>query len=97
NAELVQLPLGFEHEGEHPLGNRTKVVVVEFLSLGRLGAEEGTAGAHQVRASEIEVAVDQEVFLLRAGGRGDERAIGVAEQLQNPLRLAVERLHRTQY
>ena len=47
--------------------------------------------------AKIEVAVDQEVFLLGAGGRGHKRAVGVAEQLQNPLRLLVQGLHRTQH
>ena len=42
------------------------------------------------------MAVDQEVFLLGAGGRGDERAVRLAEQLQDALRLLVERLHRAQ-
>ena len=74
NAELEQLALGFEHEGQHALGNGAEVMILEFLALGRLGAEQGAAGGEQVGPGEVEVAVDQEVFLLGAGGRGDDQA-----------------------
>ena len=96
NAELEQLALDFEHEGQHALGDRAEVVVFELLALRRLGAEQRAAGGQQVGPGEEEVAVDQEVFLLGAGGRRDERAVGLAEQLQHALGLAVEGLHRTQ-
>ena len=97
NAELEQLALDFEHEAEHALRNRAEVMIFEFLTLRRLGAEQRAAAGEQVGAREVEVAIDQEVFLLRAGRRGHERAVGVAEQFQNPLRLFVQRLHRAQH
>ena len=65
DAELEQLALALEHEGEHALGNRAEVVVLELLALRRLRAEERAAGREQVGPREVEVAVDQEVFLLR--------------------------------
>ena len=66
DAELGQLALGVEHAGQHALGDRAEVVVVELVALGRLGAEQGAAGGHQVRALEVVLLVDQEVLLLRA-------------------------------
>ena len=87
NAELEQLALDFEHEGQHALRNRAEVVIFELLALRRLGAEQRAAGVEQVGPGEEEVAVDQEVFLLGAGGRRDKRAVRLAEQLQDPLGL----------
>ena len=68
HAELVELGLGLEHAGQDALGDRAEVVVLHLLALGRLGAEEGPAGVDQVGPGEVEVLVDQEVFLLGAGG-----------------------------
>ena len=82
NAELVQLAFGFQHEGQHAFGNGAEVMIVELLALGRLGAEQRAAGVQQVGPGEVEMAIDQEVFLLRAGGRSDERTVGMSEQLQ---------------
>ena len=76
NAQLEQLALDFQHEGQHALGNRAEVMVFELLALRRLGAEQRAAGGEQVGPREVEVAVDQEVFLLGAGRRRDERAVG---------------------
>ena len=44
HAELGQLLLGLEHAGQHALGDRAEVVVVELLALRRLGAEQRAAG-----------------------------------------------------
>ena len=96
DAQLEQLALDFQHEGQHALGNRAEVVIFELLALRRLRAEQRAAGRQQVGPREEEVAVDQEVFLLGTGRRRDERAVRLAEQLQHALGLLVERLHRTQ-
>ena len=85
NAELEQLPLAIHHEAEDALRDGTEVVVVEFLALRRLGAEQRATGAHQVGAGQEEVPVDQEVLLLRAGERDDVVDLLVPEQLQHPL------------
>ena len=66
DAELAHLQLGLQHAGEDPLGDRAEVVVVELVALGRLGAEQGAAGADQVGALEVVLLVDQEVLLLGA-------------------------------
>jgi hypothetical protein len=67
HAQLEQLALRVQHAGEHALGNRAEVLVLELLALGRLGAEQRAAAEGQVGAGEEEVAVDQEVLLLGAG------------------------------
>ena len=64
DAQLVKLELGLEHAGQDPLGDGAEVVVFHLLPLGGLGAEEGPAGVDQVGSSEVEVLVDQEIFLL---------------------------------
>ena len=69
DAELGELVLGLHHAGQHALGDRAEVVVVELLALGRLGAEQRAAGDHEVGALEVVLLVDQEVLLLGADGR----------------------------
>ena len=92
-AELEELPLPIEHAGQYPLGDRAEVLVLEFLPLRRLGTEERAAGHCQVGASEEEVAVDQEVFLLRTA-RGCHLAdVLVAKHRQHATGLLVDRLH----
>ena len=63
--------LDIGHARQHALGDDAEVLVFQFLALGRLGAEEGAAGGDQVGAGEVEVLVDQEVFLLGADGGED--------------------------
>ena len=96
NTKLEQLTFAFEHEGQHSFGNRTEVVVLEFLTLGRRGAEQRAARGEQIGPRKIKVPIHEKVFLLGSGGRGDERTIFMAEQFQDSLSLAVEGLHRTQ-
>ncbi len=45
HAELVQLALGFEHAGQHALGNRAEVLVLELLPLRRLCAVQRAAAS----------------------------------------------------
>ena len=95
HADLVQLGLDLVHAREHALGNRAEVLVLHLLALRRLGAEQRPAGVDQIRTREIEVAIDQEVFLLGTARRDD--ALGRrAEQLQDAHRLLRERFHRAE-
>jgi hypothetical protein len=41
-------------------------MVFHLLTLRRFGAEKGTTGVEKVETGKVEVAIDQEVFLLRA-------------------------------
>ena len=95
HADLVQLALDFDHEGQHALGDGAEVVVLHLLALRRLGAEERAAGVDQVGPVEIELLVDQEVFLLGAAGGRDALRLR-AEQLEDADGLLRERFHRAQ-
>ena len=50
DAQLVQLPVDLHHEALNALVDGAEVVVVELLSLGGVGPEQGPAGQHQIRA-----------------------------------------------
>ncbi len=93
DAQLEEFAFGVEHAGQDALGDGAEVLVFELLALGGFGAEERAAADGEVRAREVEVAVDEEVFLFRSGGGEDVAGIGVAEDLQHALGLAVEGLH----
>ena len=95
HADLVQLALGLVHERHHALGDRAEVLILELLALRRLRAEQRAAGVDQIGTRQVEVLIDQEVFLLGPARRDD--ALGVrAEQLQHADRLLRERFHRAQ-
>ena len=47
-----------------------EVVIIHFLTLRRHCTEQGAAGKDQVLALCVVLAVDQEIFLLRAYGGG---------------------------
>ena len=96
NALFVELMLGFHHERQHTLGDRAEIVVFELLAFWRLRAEERPARIEQVGAGEEEVAVDQEVLLLGASGRGHHTGIVVSEQFEDTLRLLIQGLHGAQ-
>jgi hypothetical protein len=96
HAQLVELALDLEHERQHALGDGAEVLVFHLLAFRRLGAEERTARADQIRPREEEVAVHEKVFLFAAGRGEDAVRILLAEHPQQPLRLRVEHLHRAQ-
>ena len=97
DAEAVELALGLGHEGQHTRRNGAEVVVLELLALGRPGAEQGPVADHQVGALEVQLAVDQEVFLLRSDRGVDPVNAGVGpEQTEDPHRLLRERFHRAE-
>ncbi len=95
HAQALELALGLHHEREDPLGDRAEVVVVELLALGRLGAEQGAAGVHQVGTLVVVLLVDQEVLLLGADAGVDVVGL-VAQQRQRLDRRLRQRVHGAQ-
>jgi hypothetical protein len=93
HAQPVQLPLGLGHKGEHPGRNGSEIVVFQLLALGRLGSEERPLAGQQVGPLVEQLAVHQEVFLLRSDGGDDpgDPLVG-AEHPENSKRLLGERL-----
>ena len=96
NPQLPQLLVQVLHEGGHSGLDSSKVVVLQLLALGSLGAEQRSAAEPQVRALLIELFVHQEVLLLRAHSGDDALAFGVSKQPQDPHCLAAQVLHGPQ-
>ena len=97
HADAEHFRLGIGHEREHARRNRAEVVIVELLTLGRPGAEQRALARHEVGTAIEQLAVDQEVFLLRTDGGDDAGDAGVgAEEPEDPHRLLGERFHRAQ-
>jgi hypothetical protein len=97
HAQLEQLALGFHHAGQHALGDRAEVVIFQLLALRPAAPNSERPAVYRSGREKIEVTVDQEVLLLGAGGGGDHRGVGVTENVQDALRLCVERLHRAEH
>ena len=92
NAELVELMFAVEHTCEHALGNGAEVMIFHFLALRGHRAEKGAARVDQVGAGEVEVFVDQKVFLFRADSGEDFFAL-LAEELEDADRLGGKGFH----
>ena len=74
----------------------TVVVVVQFLTAGGLGAEQGAAGGTQVFALVVQLLVHQEVLLLGTNLSDDALALVVAEETQQTQSLTTHFVHGTQ-
>ena len=96
DTQLPQLVVQLLHVGCHPGLDGAEVMIVQLLTLGGLGAEEGAAGVDQVLTPVKILLVHQEVLLLGADGGLDGGHIGVAEELQHPQGLTVDGFHGPQ-
>ena len=84
NAQLPQLDIEVVHVIGDPVLDGAEILVFELLSLRGGGAEERPSGKHQVEPVEVELLIDQKIFLLRAHGSGDFRRGRIAECPENP-------------
>ena len=96
DPELPELPVKICHVFGDSRLDRTEVMVIHFLSLRRHGTKERAAAHHQILALLPELAVYEEIFLLRADGGAHTSHLLIAEELENAHGLLIERLHRTQ-
>ena len=64
NAEAPEVAVQIHHEREHAFADRSEVLVLQLLALGRRGAEERAAGQDDVGAQFSQATVDQEILLL---------------------------------
>jgi hypothetical protein len=93
HADFVELGFNFRHERHHALGDGAEVLVFELLAFRGPRTEQRAAGIDQIRPREIEVAIDQEVFLLGTA-RCDDALGGGPKDPQHADGLLRERFHR---
>ena len=96
DAELPQLLVQVAHIVGNAGFDGAEVVVVQLLTLGRLCAEQCSAGQLQILALLIYLSVDQKILLLGSHGSDDARDVGSADQVEDLDRFAAQALHRTQ-
>ena len=96
HAELPQLLVQFLHVSGNTRAERTEIMVVQLLTLGRLRAEQRTPAQAEIHALEEQLAVNEEILLLRADLRDHLVYVLAAEQMQQTHRLAAEGFHRAQ-
>ena len=96
DAELPQLLVQILHIRRDTRTDGAEIMVVQLLTLGRLRAEERPAAQAQILALQIELLVDQEIFLLRADLRVDLLGLVVAEQTQDAHGLTTDRVDGAQ-
>src|SRR6476620_823274 len=97
NSQPVELPFRLSHECQHSGRDGPEVMVLELLTLRRLGSEQRALAGEQVGPPEEQLAIDQEVFLLwpNRGEHPRNTLIG-PKDLENAKRLLRQRLHRPQ-
>ena len=96
HAQLPELLVQLAHERGHAGLDRTVVVVIQLLALGRLCAEQRPAAQLQIGAAVVHGGVDEEIFLLRADLRDNVLCLGVAEQPQDADACLVQLPHGAQ-
>ena len=96
DAELPQLLVQILHIRRDARTDGAEIMIVQLLTLGRLRAEERPAAQAQILALQIELLVDQEIFLLRADLRVDLLGLVVTEQTQDAHGLTADRVDGAQ-
>ena len=94
DPQFPELIVELFHISGHTGLDDAEVMVIHFLSLGRLCAEQGAARKAKVGAPFIHFLCDKEVFLLRPHRAGHSLYGVVAEQAQDAESLFIQRLHR---
>ena len=96
NAEFPEFFVQIRHVSRHAGFDDAEVMVVQFLSLGRLCAEQGAPREHQILALLVHFLINKEVFLFRSDRSAHALDLGIAEQPQDAHSLTVQRLHRAE-
>ena len=96
DAKLPKLLIDILHKGGNPGLDNAEIVIVQLLSLGGLGAEQGAAGVDQILTAVKHLPRNEEILLLRTDGGLYRRHVRVSEQAEHTQGLLVDRLHRTE-
>ena len=95
-TQLPQLLIQLPHERGHAGLDGAVIVVVQLLTLGRLGAEQRPTAQLQVLAALVGALVDEKILLLGAHLGRDMLDLRVAKQPQDADACAVQLPHRAQ-
>ena len=96
DTQFPQFCVQFLHIGFYPGFDSAEVVIIQFLPLGRLCTEQSPTAEDQILPLFIHGLVDQKILLLRAYAGMDALDVLIAEELQDPKGLLVQRLHGSQ-
>ena len=96
NAHFPQFFIQIPHIVHNLFGYDAEIVIFQFLSFWRFGAEKGTAAHDQIFPLFIKGFIDQKIFLFRSDSGDDTGCLCVAKQPENAQRLLVQYFHGTQ-
>ena len=96
DAQLPELIVQILHKGGNSGADRAKIVILKFLSSGRLGAKERSACHDQVFALLVQLLVKQKVFLLGAHLGDDPGGSRISEETKNTYCLFAHSIHGAQ-
>ena len=96
HAERPKFFIQLVHEGGNAQTETAAIMVVQFLSLRRLGAKERSAADHQIHALFIKLAIDQEIFLFGSDHRGHDLRFFIPQGAKHAHGGAGNRVHGAQ-
>ena len=83
DTEAPKLLVEILHEGGDTGTDRTEIVIIQLLTLGRLGTEEGPAGQAKILTLRVQALGQEEVFLLGTDTGDDLPGLIVAKKPQD--------------
>ena len=95
DAELPQFIVQILHISGNSGSDRAKIVILQFLSSGGLGAKQRSAGHDQVFTLIVELLVKKKVLLLSADLRDHTVCLFIAEKTKDAHSLLAHCVHRT--
>ncbi|CDC63080.1 unknown [Clostridium sp. CAG:448] len=96
NPQLPQFLVQLCHICRHTGFDNAEIMIIQFLSLGRLCAKQGAPRIDQILALFVHFAVHQKILLFRSDACTDTFHRRITEQAQNPHCLLAQCFHRTE-
>ena len=95
HSQLPKLNVQILHIGPHPLPNGAEIMILQLLTLGGRGSEQGASGKDQVLPLQIALPIHQKILLLRPHAGHHLGGLLIAEETHDPQRLLAQCLHGT--
>ena len=96
DAQFPAFQVEFVHERLDMVGDRSEVMIFEFLAFGRFGADQRTAGQYQVRTMPVIFQIDQEILLLQSALHRDAFDILFAQRIGDAGRFDAQNIKRAE-
>ena len=84
NAQFPQFFIQIMHISGYSRFQSTEIVILHFLTLGRLCTKQGSSGKNEIFSLLVQLFIYQEVFLLRTNGGVYTGNLSISQQVKYP-------------